>query len=321
MSIFDKEPQAFVNFVHEGRRLKQDRDLLTAYSKQIEGVGVEALAENPAHQLIMRGLEARYGKHVQPGVGNEAIGLAIVGVAALATAGYVGFKKLMLAKNNPALKDIKVAEQKVNSTYTAAWLNGKESVGKEVSNGMISKLFEGKDFATVSKALEKYFNEVVTEFKKATADHIKLWKEIEPYIRRWNDEPDREKREGIVEQLRAKYGRDVWTEPCANIKLDKEDKKGSKLPALTKDEYGKAVALIKSLLAKATDVDELTEDVWHNVGLWDDFDKFGDDADAMWEWGYAEIVNDAHGHYGYRIHTQLIGIARGLEEWIIKSFK
>lgn len=320
MSIFDNE-QSFVGFVHEGQRLSSDSKLLAAYAKQIEGVGLETLEKDPAYQLITQAMTERYGKYALPNAGNEGIGLAIIGIGALAAIGHAAFKKMMIAKNSPMLKDINTAEQKVNNTYTAAWLDGKESVGKEVSNGMISKLFEGKDFATVSKALEKYFNEVVAEFKKATADHIKLWKEIEPYIRRWGDAPDREEREGIVEQLRAKYGRDVWTEPCANIKLDKEDKKGGKLPALTKDEYGKAVALIKSLLAKATDVDELTEDVWHNVGLWDYFDKFGDEADAIWDWGYAEVVNGNHGHYGYRIHTQLIGIARGLEEWITKSFK
>lgn len=320
MSVFDNT-QSFVGFVHEGQRLSSDSKLLTAYTKQIEGVGLETLEKDPAYQLITQAMTERYGKYTVPGAGNEGIGLAIISIGALAAIGHAAFKKMMIAKNSPMLKDLKTAEQKVNSTYTAAWLDGKESVEKEVGNGMVSRLFDGKDFSAVSKALEKYFTETVNEFKKATAEQLKLWKEIEPYIYRWGDATDPEARQEIVEQLRAKYGRDVWTEPCANIKLDKEDKKAAKLPALTKDEYGKAVALIKSLIAKATEVDELTEDVWHNVGLWEYFDKFGDDADDIWEWGYSEIVNGTHGHYGYRIHTQLIGVARGLEEWIVKSFK
>lgn len=321
MSIFDNTPPSFVGFANEGLKLGREHRLLTAYAEQIKGVGAEALADNPAHQLIQQTVIDRYGKRLQPGVGNEGIGAVIVGGAALAGVGYAAFKKLILAKNNPVLKDLKTAEQKLNTTYNAAWLNGKESVEKDVGNGMISKLFDGKDFATVSKELEKYFTEMVNGFKKATADHIKLWKEIEPYIYRWGDAADPEVRDEILEQLMVKYGRGAWTDACDSINLKKEDKKAVKLPALTKDEYGKAVALIKSLLVKATEVDGLCEDVWQNVGLWDYFDKFGDDADGIWEWGYAEIVNADYGHHGYRIHTQLIGIARGLEEWIVKSFK
>lgn len=316
MSVFDGLNPSLLDYVADAQQLKQDQLLLEQYSKQISGIGLEVLNESPAHRLVEQGLVERYGAHYKVGSGNEGLIL----LAAVVAGGYAVYKKMMRAKNNPVLKDIIGAEKKVENTYTPAWLNGKESVGREVENGMISKLFDGKDFATVSKELEKYFTETVNAFKKATADHIKLWEEIEPYIYRWGDATDPEVREGIVEELRAKYGRDVWTESCADIDLKKEDKKAVKLPALTKDEYSKAVELIKSLIAKAIDVDELSEDVWHHVGLWAYFDKFDDD-NGIWEWGYAEIVNGDYGQCGYRLHTQLIGIARGLEEWITKSFK
>lgn len=321
MSIFDNSQPGFTEFVNEGQRLSRDNKLLVAYAKKIEGVGVEALAEDPAHQLIMNAMEERYGKQTMPGVGNEVIGMAIIGAGALAAVGYAGFKKLMIAKNSPVLKDLKTAEQKVNSTYTATWLNGKESVEKDVGCGVITKLFAGKNFAAVSSELEKYVTDLCNEFKKATDTQIKTWKEIEPQIRRWGDAKDPVERKKIVDDLVAKYGWDVWKKICEPVKPKKEDGKAEKLPALTKEEYGKAVALIKSLLTKMTAVDNQAEDVWHNVGLWEYLDQFGDEADGIWSFGYAETVNDYHGHLGYRIHQQLVDLGRGLEEWITKSFK
>lgn len=320
MSVFDNT-QSFVGFVHEGQRLSSDSKLLAAYTKQIEGVGLETLEKDPAYQLITQAMTERYGKYVVPGTGNEGLGLALIGIGAAAAFGYASFKKMMIAKNSPMLKDLKTAEQKVNSTYTAAWLNDKESVEKDVGCGIITKLFAGKNFAAVSKELEKYVNDLTGEFKKATDLQIKTWKEIEPKIRLWGESKDPVERKKIVDDLVAKYGWDVWKKICADVPIKKEDGKADKLPSLTKDEYGKAVALLKSLLTKLNEVDEQTEDVWHNVGLWEYLYQFGDDADDIWAFGYSEHVNDYHGHLGYRVHQQLIDMGRGLEEWITKSFK
>lgn len=322
MSIFAEMSPTLLDFADDARQLKQDHGMIEQYAKQVSGIGLETLNESPAHRLVEQGLAEKYGEHYKIGSGNEGLLL----LAAVVAGGYVAYKKMMRAKNNPVLKDLTEADKKVETTYNDVWLNGKTSVGKEVACGEMSNYFAGGDFSAMSGNIEKAINDMVVTVSKVATEATAAWQKLAPIIRNWvNAKTDDEKKK-YYDAMKKVYPKNPFDELATAVKetLPKKNGKGNKIPALTEDEYSKATALLRSSTDALLKIDNLSEDLWLDIGFWDLFDDVDDDsdeADEMWKYGYAENINDAFGRPIFAARNSVLDLCRGIETLIVNSFK
>lgn len=321
MSVFDTLKPTLLDVVHDAHVMKEDHKLLTTYNKQIEGVGLESLEKSPAHQLIEQSLIQRYGSHMKVGAGNE--GLTLLGAAVLA-GGYMAYKKFMRAKNNPILKNTADVEKNINDTYTPAWLEGKKSVEKDVGCGELSKFFAGNDFGAMSGKISTTVNDKTKEVIGVINEATGIWSSVKSDVEAWCRAKDDDVRKAIVEKLQKKYPASPYNDLLAKISSSIRSGKGGKLPALTEAQYPQAVALLKVAVAGFEKIDTASESMWLDLGFWELFDDvphgaYGDDY--MWDLGYSENINDFFGRPIWSMREYLLDISRGLETWIVNSFK
>lgn len=322
MLVFDGLSPSLLDYVADAQQLKQDHSLLEQYSKQISGIGLETLNESPAHRLVEQGLAEKYGEHYKVGSGNEGLLL----LAAVVAGGYVAYKKMMRAKNNPVLKDVVDADKKVESKYVESWLNGKSSVGGEVACGELSNYFNGKDFAAMSGDVEKNINDMVAVINKAAKEAMADWLKLAPIIRNWvNAKSDSDKKK-YYDQMKQAYPKNPFAELAVSVKeaIPAKNGKGGKIAALTEAEYSKAAALLRESTNALIEVDNISEDMWMDLGFWDLFDEVesdSDEADEMWNYGYAENIGDYFGRPMWTARNAVLDLCRGLENLIVNSFK
>lgn len=322
MSIFDNRPPGHLDILHAGLRLMDDYRLITAYQKEIEGVGLETLEQDPAHQLIQQALKERYKGYEQLGQGNEGFWLT----AAVVAGGYVAYKKLMRSKNNPVLKKTAEAEKNVEKTYNADWLNSREPVNKLLKVSYLSEFMASPEFdaflPVISVGAETLLKSVNDVVDKAAA----AWKKIEPIARDWLNAKSEEEQQELHGQLRALYPESPYLTLGSELKFIPRNKSsaGHNFDSLSKDQYGKAVELLKKLVEAFDKVDDLSETLWQDLGLWDEFNQARGDwpgADDFWDYAAGENINDYFGRSLFSARCELLDLARGLEEWIVKSFK
>lgn len=325
MLVLNNVEPGFLGFIDDGCRLRKDHQMITAYQKQIEGVGLESLDADPAYNLITQSLVERYGKYQQIAPGNEALGtLALMG--AVVAGGYAVYKKFMRSKNNPVLKKTVDAEKNVEKTYTAAWLNEREPVNKQVKVSYLSNFTASPEFNTflpiAGKGADDLLRSVDDVIKKATA----AWKKIEPIARAWCKATDEEEQKKLHADLLALYPESPFMTLSKEIKYIPRVKGGAdhEFNSLSKEQYGKAVELLKKLTAAFITIDDDSETMWSDLGFFDLFDQTRDDwpgADDFWDYAHSENINDYFGRPLFSARCQMLDIARGLEEWIVKSFK
>ncbi|QKE54496.1 hypothetical protein ACSA002_1820 [Salmonella phage vB_SalM_SA002] len=322
MSVFDGLPPSLLDYVTDAQQLKQDHSLLESYSKQVSGVGLESLNESPAHRLIEQSLIARYGEHYKVGSGNEGLLL----LAAVVAGGYVAYKKMMRAKNNPVLKTVAEADKKVEKTYNEAWLSGKHEVGGEVACGELSTYFAGANFGAMSGNIEKTITDLVNTLTKTATEATAAWKKLEPIIRNWVNAKSDDDKKKYYDEMKKAYPKNPFGLLAAEIKevLPEKQGKGGKITALTESDYAKVTALLRSSTDALIKVDDLSEDMWMNLGFWDLFDGVdsdSDEADEMWDYGYAENIGDFFGRPMFAARNIVLDLCRGLETLIVNSFK
>lgn len=322
MSIFDNRAPTLMDFAQDGHQLKADHKLVTAYIEQTKGVGLESLDQSPAHKLIEQGLMERYGKQIS--AGTEGLGTLMLAGAVIA-GGYSVYKKLMRAKNNPVLKNTAEAEANVDKTYTTAWLEGKEPVDKPVKVSYLSTFIPGDDFSKAPGACNKAADDLVKSITGVVSKAEAAWKKIEPIAREWCKAKDDEERKAAHAKLKAAYAEAPYLVLSKEIVFPVRVKSADHpFTPLSKEDYPKAVALLKHVVSCFDKVDEQGERVWMNLGLWDEFDSmdgttFG--ADDFFDYAYAENIHDYFGRDLFSARNILLDLSRGLEEWIVKSFK
>lgn len=324
MSVLKDVSPGFLGFIDEGCRLRNDHRLITAYQKQIEGVGLESLDDDPAYNLITQSLVDRYGKYQQIAAGNEGLGtLALMG--AVVAGGYAVYKKFMRSKNNPVLKKTVDAEKNVEKTYTATWLNDREPVNKSVKVSHLSKYTTSPEFNALASGLGKDTDQLLRSISDVLKKANDAWKKIEPIARAWLKGKDDEEQKKLHEQLLALYPESPFPALSKDIKLVPTVKENDhEFNSLSREQYGKAVELLKKLTAAFVTIDNDCEDMWSDLGLYDAFFEVSDDwpgADDFWRYAYCENINDDFGRPLFHARSQLLDLARGLEEWIVKSFK
>lgn len=321
MSIFDNQPPGLLDYVESARLIKEDKANLDEYITSIQGAGLESFGSAPAHKLIEQGLADRYPAHFKMGSGTEGLIL----LAAVLGGGYIAYKKMMRAKNNPVLKNTAEAEKAIDKTYTAAWLEGKESVGKPVKVSYLSSIVPGDDFSKASTTC----NDVADNLSKSIIDVVDkamaAWKKIEPIAREWLAAADDEGREAAHAKLKAAYPEAPYLTLSKEIKFPARIKGPEHtFEPLSKEDYPKAVALMKYIVSCFDTVDDQGERVWDEIGLWDEFDKTESKwpgVDDFYDCAYAENIHDYFGRDLFSARNTLLDISRGLEEWIVKSFK
>lgn len=319
MSVLDNLPLGHLDIVNDGLRLKKDHQLITAYTQKIEGVGLETLDADPAHQLIQQSLFERYGRYSQLGAGNEGLLM----IAAIVGGGYLAYKTLMRGKNNPITKSTKDLQAKITSTYTSTWIDGKESVDKDVTCGVISKLFKGGDFGELSPQITKQTTDSTSECQASSKYLISTWPKVANHLNAWKKADDEFYEDKAIEDLGDEFNEPTYKLAPA-ITILKGTGTGNKVSALTVGEYPKAVQLMKDLVSAFDVIDSLGEDVCHGVGFWDDFfdaQEKKSSFDEAFRYGYAEYFIDHFGSDAYKAREIILSLARGLEEWVVKSFK
>ncbi|QXO10156.1 hypothetical protein pEaSNUABM37_00195 [Erwinia phage pEa_SNUABM_37] len=322
MSIFDNQPPRLMDYVQDGLTLKRDKELIDGYVASTQGIGLESLEQSPSNKLILQGLADRYPKHFQVSAGNEGL----IMLAAIIGGGYLVYKKMMRSKNNPVLKDVADADKKVEKTYDAEWISGKSSVGGQVSCGELSAYFNGSNFNAISTEAAKSVKELTDTLVEVTSEAIKLWFKLAPIIRNWVGATSEEDKKKYYDEMKKVAPKNPWGDLNAKIKekmLTKTGKAG-KVEALSESDYAKATALLKDAVDALVKIDNASEDLWMDVGFWDLFDDVEsdtDEADEMWAYGYAENIGDHFGRTLFAARTSVLDVSRGLEEWIIKSFK
>lgn len=319
-SIFDNLPISKVDLVKEAQVLKTDQANIAAYQRSVEGVGLESLEASPAHKLVMQSLQDRYRQYAEPGVGNEA--LTAIAVGAIIGGGLVAYKKLMRAKNNPITKSVAELEKRINDTYSAKWLVNKKPVEGEVSTP-IAAMLKGTDLSSIATAANKF----VSDNSKLAGDAVKYledaWKKIEPLYETWKNATDKEAAEKAAGQIFSLYPEPPYKsyKPFATKFTDAGT---GKITALTSAEFAQAVELLKSLVTMFDTIDELMENAVEHVGTWDDIDDSEDakpSSSKIFNYCYAEYYVDHIGRDLYLLREIVLKMARGVEEWIVKSFK
>lgn len=302
-------------------QMEKDQIAINQYTGQLKGAGLEAF-DTPSHKLVLQGMSARYGDYMKLGSGQEGLGaMLLLGVAI--GGGLTVYKKLMLAKNSPITKDISDVLNKVTETYTPKWLEGKTSVNKDVTCGKLNKLFGGSELSVLDTAAVKYATQAEHEAKAAGVYLTGAWDKIKPLLERWKKAGEGEEDE-VIELMTDLYPEPPYlTMPV--IHTNTPGGKGEKVKALSEAEYPKAVALLKALLKAAEEVDGMSYDIANKVGFKDHWydgipaDKRGED-DAF-QYGHYRYYLDHYGVKTWNQHEALINAARGVEEWITKSFK
>lgn len=321
MIIISNGPLGYVGHALAVQQMEKDQQTINLYSKQMQGAGLESF-EAPSHDLVIQGLNARYGEYMKLGSGQEGIGALILLGAAIG-GGVAVYKKLMLAKNSPITKELSDVLDKVNATYTAKWIEGKESVDKDVTCGKLNSLFSGDNLTALTGSASKHADQGMRE-SKASADYlITAWGKIKPLLDRWKNAGEGEEDE-VIELMTDLYPEPpYYTMPAINTKTP--GGKGGKVKALNVADYPEAVTLLKELLKAAEDIDGLSYDVIDKVGFKDNWyvgisaDKRGEE-DAF-QYGHYRYYLDHYGVATWKLHESLIAASRGLEEWIVKSFK
>lgn len=321
MTIISNGPLGYAGHALAVQQMEKDQQAINLYSKQMQGAGLESF-ETPSHDLVIQGLNARYGSYMKLGSGQEGIGTLILLGAAIG-GGVAVYKKLMLAKNSPITKELSDVLDKVNATYTAAWTEGKESVGKDVTCGKLNNLFSGDNLTALTASSSKYAAQGEREAKASGVYLTTAWGKIQPLLDRWKKAGEGEEDE-VIELMTDLYPEPPYfTMPAINTKAP--GGKGGKVKALTIADYPKAVTLLKELLKAAEEIDGLSYDIVDKVGFKDHWyegipaDKRGEE-DAF-QYGHYRYYLDHYGVATWKLHESLITAARGLEEWIVKSFK
>lgn len=322
MSVLDNLPPVRLDYYMDGQQLKQDHELITAYQKSTEGVGLESLEENPSHQLVVQGLMDRYGDHIKLTHGNEGLLL----IAAVVGGGYLAYKKFMRAKNNPVLKNTTNAEQNVDKTYDSKWIDGKTSTGKPVSVDELSKYFAGDNFGNMSGNITSAITKLASTTTKVVANAEQVWEKIAPIVRKWIGAKTDEDKKKYYDELKAAYPKNPFNELAEKLKEGHipMNGKSSKIAALTISEYAAAVTLLKKAVEGLAAIDEASENLWDGLGFWDLFDDVDSDsaeAKTMWDYGYAENIGDYFGRGLWAARDEMLSVARGLEKLIINSYK
>lgn len=322
MSVFNDLPPSLLEYATDAQQLKEDQTLLENYAKQTAGVGLESLNESPAHRLVEQGLAEKYGQYYKMGSGNEGLLL----LAAVVAGGYVAYKKMMRAKNNPVLKTVVDADKKVEQTYNEAWLNGKHEVGGDVACGELSAYFKGADFGAMSGDIDKTIKTVVDGMTHAVTESIAAWQKLAPIIRNWVNAKSDEDKKKYYDEMKKAYPKNPFAPLAAALKetLPAKNGKGGKVAALKEADYAKATACLRAATDALIKIDELSEDLWMDVGFWDLFDDVesdSDEANEMWDYGYAENISDHFGRTMFSARNSALDICRGLETLIVNSFK
>jgi hypothetical protein len=321
MTIISNGPLGYAGHALAVQQMEKDQQAITLYSKQMQGAGLESF-EAPSHDLVIRGLNARYGEYMTLSSGQEGIGTLILLGAAIG-GGVAVYKKLMLAKNSPITKELSDVLNKVTATYDAKWIEGKKSVDKEVTCGKLNSLFSGNNLAALGASSSKYAAQGERE-SKASGDYlITAWSKIRPLLDRWKKAGEGEEDE-VIELMTDLYPEPPYTTmPAINTKVP--GGKGGKVSALAVTDYPKAVALLKELLKAAEEIDGLSYDIANKVGFKDGWyegvsaEKRGEEH--AFQYGHYRYYLDHYGVATWKLHDTLISASRGLEEWIVKSFK
>lgn len=322
MSIFDNQPPRLMDYIQDGLTLKHDKELIDGYVTSTQGIGLESLEKSPSNKLILQGLADRYPQHFQVSAGNEGL----IMLAAIIGGGYLVYKKMMRSKNNPVLKDVADADKNVEKTYNAEWISGKSSVGGQVSCGELSAYFKGSNFNTISAETAKSVKDLADTLVEVVNETKQLWFKLAPIIRNWVGATTEEDKKKYFDEMKKLSPKSPWDSLNAKIKekvLTKKGKSG-KVEALAESDYTRAAALLKDTTDALIKIDNASEDLWMDVGFWDLFDDVDSDsyeADEMWDYGYAENIGDYFGRTLFAARTSVLDISRGLEEWIVKSFK
>ena len=320
MSIFNDLSPALSDYEQEAQQIKNDKILLDAYTQQTSGVGLESLDASPAHQLIARGLAARYPEHFKLGTGNEAL----LALAAILGTGYLAYRKMMTSKNNPVLKELRETNKKINETYTADWIVGKTPVTKPLKLSHIDLYFAADNFGKLQSPLAQLAVNLQKSVTKGVDDANAAWRKIEPLAKQWFDAKDDDTRDATLAKIKALYSESPFTTIANGIEYPQPEGSAHTFQPLTVDEYPKAVALLKALFTAFDKIDEKGEILWMDIGFWDYFDKTDGSLKGYKElckYASAEDIHDMMGSRLFGARSLLLNFAKSVEEWIVKSFK
>lgn len=321
MTIISNGPLGYAGHALAIHQMEKDQQEINLYSKQMQGAGLESF-QTPSHGLVIEGLNARYGDYMKLSSGQEGLGKFVLLGAAIG-GGIAVYKKLMLAKNSPITKELSNVLSKVDATYNARWIEGKESVNKDVTCGKLNGLFTGDNLTALTASSSKYADQGERESKTSGDYLITAWNKIRPLLDRWKTAGEGEEDE-VIELMTDLYPEPPYISmPAINTKVLGD--KGGKIQALSIADYPKAVTLLKKLLKAAEEIDGMSYNILGKVGFNDRWyegipaDKRGEE-DAF-QYGHYRYYLDHYGMATWKLHEALISAARGLEEWIVKSFK
>lgn len=303
--------------------MKQDKYCIDDFVMSV-GTGCESLPDTPASALINRFMHEKYPDHCRLSNGSEALGL-IIGLSALLAIGInalnSGKAKEMANSGKVPSSNVKSVVSNIRTGYDLEWVDDKKPTEVSVSAGKLTKRFKGDTYQEVIDNALAYARETVPQANNAYRHVSSAWSTVKPYMKKFikGDEADRNL---IVAEIKSKF-KGVPGKTYPKINTSPPSGSGGPLPAMTKNEYKKAVSALVTLVKTFAKIDDVLFDKLPKVGFVDisypaassryvkDLKTYGH-ADALTSGIYTDLT---------KVRTILVEAAHGLEEYINNSFK
>lgn len=312
MSLFTNEMCDSMNPIKTIIDLKNDHKLITDFVASVQGAGLESL-DYPAGRLIDHHLAEKYADHYTLGSGTEGL----IKLAVIIGGGVAAYSALVRNKKiKPIVDRTKDLIGKLEKQYPTNFADKHKSVKDDVNPTVLVSKFKGSDFRSIQISIDKWISDSNRDLDALVTKTTTIFKAAEQAVDECKNATDEEKHE-ISDAFKKKYGDKPYE---TDFSPEFPGGYNRAITPIAASDYADARKLLFNLVYRFDQVNDiLFEDMlfgYHEAG--DNQIEAGRYLDHLVT--YDAWFNEVGGEI-YHYIDKLLEVAKGVEDYIIKSFK